>query len=315
MRTLVLMLSALFSSSVFASMMMNCPVGQMRIATTQGLVCVPRMTPQVQDPFCPPWLNNGINNPFMGFPAPLYQTQVMPYWAYQGHLYYPNLAYPGPWQYPGIQAKYYPGQGEVFAAKPNVYVDSIHAEKKFTFKFVAQSDKNFLVTTPLLDKELSWKGKIVEKDKFEVDEANYDYLFYDLRLPKENMQFTHGLCATREGAIDWMLGDLKEMKHSQTSLQDFEEHWRVKIPDYPYYCIYPQYNRQLDPVIPVEIDVEQNTFIRSLYVLIPHRKEPDMDDPQEVPFPSQDPAEYRPSAKIKRENMFREWGVAFLGFE
>src|SRR5690606_17574011 len=170
-------------------------------------------------------------------------------------------------------------------------------------------------TTPLLSKEHSWQGKVIDKDKFEVDEANYDYLFYDLRLPKEKMQFTHGVCTTREMAIEWMLSDLKLMKYSAISLQDFEEHWRVKIPDYPYYCIYPQYNAQLDPVIPVEIDLEQTSFIRSLYVLIPHKKEPNVDDPQEIPFPTQDPGEFRPGAKIQRENMFREWGVAFLGFE
>jgi hypothetical protein len=128
------------------------------------------------------------------------------------------------------------------------------------------------------------------------------------------MQFEGGLCATREDAIQWMMKDLKEMKYSDISLQDFEEHWRVKIPDYPYYCIYPQYNTQLDPILPVEIDVDQNTFIRSLYVLVPQKKEPNEDEPQEIPFPIKDPAEFRPSAKIKRENEFREWGVAFLGY-
>jgi hypothetical protein len=88
----------------------------------------------------------------------------------------------------------------------------------------------------------------------------------------------------------------------------------VKIPDYPFYCLYPQYNRELDPVLPVEIDVDQNTFIRSLYVLVPHKKEPDIEEPQEIPLPTNDPAEARPGAKITREVMFREWGVAFLGY-
>ena len=128
------------------------------------------------------------------------------------------------------------------------------------------------------------------------------------------MQFTNGICATRENAIEFMLKDLREMKYSSLAIQDFEEHWRVKIPDYPFYCLYPQYNRELDPILPVEIDVDQNTFIRSLYVLVPHKKEPDIEDPQEIPLPMNDPAEARPSARITREVMFREWGVAFLGY-
>ena len=104
------------------------------------------------------------------------------------------------------------------------------------------------------------------------------------------------------------------MKYSAIALQDFEEHWRVKIPEYPYYCVYPQYNSQLDPILPVEIDIEQNTFMRSLYVLVPHKVEPDMESEPEIPFPSGDPGEFRPSSRIQRENMFREWGVAFLGY-
>lgn len=306
-----------FSLIVFdakAQVYNNCPPGMMKTWTQSvGFQCVHRMTfePQVfQGCFGPV----GPANPFINFPTPLYQPNVQPWWATQGNYFYPNMYSPGPWQYPGIQQHYYPGQGQVFAAKPNVYVESIHKDKKFDFTFVSPTKPHFLATTPVLDKSLKWSGKIVEKDKFEVDGVFYDYLFYDVRLPKEKMQFDHGVCVTREGAIEWMMKDLKEMKYSSISLQDFEEHWRVKIPDYPFYCIYPQYNSQLDPILPVEIGVDQNTFIRSLYVLVPHKKEPDSEDPQEIPFPSKDPSEYRPGARILRENMFREWGVAFLGY-
>ncbi len=304
----------LLSFNAFGSAMMDCGPNLMRVWTQAGgFTCMPRLNPIQADPTCLVWQQPMISNPFANF-GPLYSAQPLPWWAYQGNLYYPNMMYPGAWQYPGIQAQYYPGQGEVFAAKPNVYVDSIHKEKKFKFKFVSQTKPSFLAVTPLLQKDLSWVGKITERDKFEVDESYYDYLFYDVRLPKEKMQFENGVCATREAAIEFMLKDLREMKYSSLSLQDFEEHWRVKIPDYPFYCIYPQYNRELDPVLPVEIDVEQNTFIRSLYVLVPHKKEPDIEEPQEIPFPHKDPAEARPSARITREVMFREWGVAFLGY-
>lgn len=303
----------MISVNVFAQ---NCPPGLIKIWTQSvGFTCVPAMNNQsqiIQGCFGPTMPLS--QNPFAFFPTPLYQTQTQPWWATQGNLYYPNVNYPGPWAYPGIQQNYYPGHGQVFAAKPNVYVDSVHPSTKFSFKFTSQEKPHFLATTPVLSKSLNWQGKIVEKDKFEVDDVYYDYLFYDVRLPKEKMQFENGLCSTREDAIQWMLKDLKEMKYSALSLQDFEEHWRVKIPDYPYYCIYPQYNSQLDPILPVEIDVEYNTFIRSLYVLVPHKKEPDAEEPQEIPFPIKDPAEFRPGSKIKREVEFREWGVAFLGY-
>lgn len=305
---LTLMVGDLFAASL------TCPANMMRVWTQSvGYSCVVRFNPMVQDPFCAYPGPLGMN-PLQIFPGPLFQKQLMPGWAAQGNLYYPNVSYPGAWAYPGIQAKYYSGQGEVFAAKPNVYVESVRDNQKFKFKFVSSRKPQFLATTPQLDKTQTWSGKIVEKDKFEVDDVYYDYLFYDLRLPREQMQFSNGLCSTRDGVIEWMLKDLKEMKYSEIALQDFDEHWRVKIPDYPFYCIYPQYNRELDPIIPIEIDSEQTTFIRSLYVLVPHQKTPDMADDHAIPLPGKDPSEFRPGTKIQREIMFREWGVAFLGY-
>ncbi len=255
------------------------------------------------------------SNPFANFPSPLYRPYPEPWWASQGHLFYPNLGYPGPWLFPGINQRYYPGQGEVFAAKPNVYVSSVQDPRPFTFQFLSSGDLSFLATTPILPKSLKWSGTIVGGDKFQVGGILYDYLFYDIRLPKEKMQFEAGICSSREEVIQWMLSDLREMKYPVISLQDFEEHWRVKIPKYSFYCVYPQYNGQLDPALAVEIDVEQNTFFRSLYVLVPHAKEPDVDSgPPAVPYPFKDPSALRPRARIQREVEFREWGVAFLGF-
>ncbi|WP_408099019.1 hypothetical protein ACJVC5_08885 [Peredibacter sp. HCB2-198] len=311
MKAFIILLLMFTSLSAFSSAVIDCGPNLIRVWTqSNGMTCVPRMVTTQSQLYCLP-----INaQPFQmsllqNFPVTL-QNQT-PWWAIQGNLYYPNMFYPGAWSYPGIQSNYYSGQGQVFAAKPNVYVETVLPSTKFSFKFVTK--QHFLAQTPLLNKN-EWRGRIFEKDKFEVDDVNYDYLFYDVRLPKEKMQFDHGMCSTREDAIAWMVKDLKELKHSDLSLQDFEEHWRVKIPDYPYYCVYPQYNRELDAAIPVEIDLERTTFIRSLYVLVPHKKEPDVDEPQEIPFPTNDPTEYRPGVKITRENTFREWGVAFLGF-
>lgn len=305
-----------------ATSIMSCGYGQIRIWTQMyGYACVQsyQTTPtdcvlcQTSQQNLGPYQANWFNT----FPPAIYQPYAQPWWATQGNMYYPNMYYPGAWNnqgyYPGINANYYHGQGGVFAAKPNVYIESIHQEKKFTFSFTSKEELSFLATTPVLDEKNTWKGKILSKDRFEVEDIHYDYLFYDIRLPKEKMQFERGLCATREEAINWMLGDLREMKYPAIALQDFEEHWKVKIPDYPFYCIYPQYNQQLDPILPVSISLDQTEFTRSLYVLVPHRKEPDVDEPQVIPFPLLDSAEIRPKALIKRENMFKEWGVAFLG--
>lgn len=317
MKILFSILTLIFAAQVLA----DCKPGQIRAwDKDKGYACVKRFQNLVDDCVTCQGCNDrapGFETLLASFPSAIYQQKSQPWWAQQGNFHYPNLHYPGAWtnktKSPGIDAKYYPGKGEVHALKPNVYIESIHNEKKFTFSFNSKEPLSFLATTPPLDEKNSWKGKIVNKDRFEVDDIHYDYLFYDIRLPKEKMQFSRGLCATREATIKWMLEDLTAMKYPAIALQDFEEHWNVKIPDFPFYCIYPQYNQELDAVLPVSINLEQVFLNRSLYVLIPHRKEPDVDEPQEIPFPILDSAEVRPVVLVKYENMFKEWGVAFLG--
>lgn len=318
MKSFIFLLFLILSFKVQSSILPECGPNLMRVwSQSVGFTCVPRFPTQVNDCIVcqgayPNY--NSYPNWFQNFPPAIYQPQVMPWWAYQGNMHYPNLHYPGAWSYPGMNSHYYPGQGEVYAAKPNVYVESIYEEKKFSLTFdLPKEELSFLATTPILDEQNTWRGKIIGKDKFEVDDIYYDYLFYDIRLPKEKMQFTHGHCATREDTISWMLKDLKEMSYPAIALQDFEEHWKVKIPDYPYFCIYPQYNQQLDSALPVTVNLAHTNFIRALFILVPHKEAPDANSPQTVPLPLKDSTQIRPPSLIKHENMLKEWGVAFLG--
>lgn len=311
MRAFILLLS------LFALDALACPAGLVNIWTqSSGYACVPRYPSSYNDcvvcqsnyqahlPYNPNW--------FQQFPPAVYQPQVMPWWAYQGNFYYPNFHYPGAWANNNINQNYYPGQGQVHALKPNVYIESIHHEKKFSFAFSSKEKLSFLSTTPILSQQNSWKGKIVGNDKFEIEGINYDYLFYDIRLPKEKMQFEKGVCATKEETVKWMLADLKAMNYPVIALQDFEQHWSVKLPNYPFFCIYPQYNSVLDEALPVTITLDHSEFIRALYVLTAHRDEPDSEKPQTIPLPLLEPESMRPKGLVRRENNFREWGVAFL---
>jgi hypothetical protein len=316
MKTLLVFLLLSYVPVVFGKFVADgCPPDKIRTWNPQyGYVCgnFPSVSTDCimcQNNYQGHWPHHNL---FTNFPSPIYQPQVMPWWAYQGNMYYPNLHYPGAWSNHGMNSHHYPGQGQVFAAKPNVYVETIHRDKKFSFTF-KQKDVSFLATTPILDQDLSWKGRLADGDKFELAGINYDYLFYDVRLPKEKMQFDAGLCATREDTIKWMLKDLGEMSYPQISLQDFDQHWTVKIPDYPYFCIYPQYNHVLDEALPVEISLEQTQFIRTLYVLVPHKSQPSIHEEQKVPLPTQETESNRPKGHIRKEVNLREWGVAFLG--
>jgi hypothetical protein len=311
-----------FGLSAYSTSIANpasvCTYGQVRIALPNGgYYCGQGGYPQqntncvmcqyYQQQSMMPWYTQQQN------PYPFFNPNPTPWWATQGQMYYPNMMYPGAWQYPGMHSYHYNGNGQVYAAKPNIYVSSVNENVKFQLQFTAENP-SFLVTTPYLLDDNSWKGKIVDKDRFEVDNIFYDYLFYDVRLDIKKMQFQAGYCADRETVITMMLSDLKELKHSSISLQDFEEHWRVKIPNYPYYCVYPQYNKQLDEAFPVSITPKAE-YIRSLYILVPHQETPRISEGQFPPLPHEDSNSFRPSVLIRKELELREWGVAFLASE
>lgn len=274
----------------------------------RGNHCAIRMVDKASEENCLPLIFPQLKN----F-EDLLGAKELPWWATQGKLLFPNVESPGVWKNHKIDASFYPGEGEIFAGKPNIYIQSIHDEKKMKFRFFGQAPKHFLATTPMLSERNSWEGKIVERDKFEIDGTYYDYLFYDIRLPRSFMQFQAGVCISRKEVIEWMLNDLKAMDFPPISLSDFEEHWRVKIPDYPFFCIYPQYNEQLDVAVPVALDLEQSSLTRVLYVLIPSQGSPELEGDSQLSPPTQNPEFNRPATKIQRENMFKEWGVAFLG--
>jgi hypothetical protein len=174
MKSFFYFFTLLFATQALA----NCRSGQLRVwKKDSGYACVQRFQAAPSD--CVSCQGQAQKSPllekmFANFPAPVYQPKSLPWWAHQGNFHFPNLHFPGAWtnqkRSPGIDAKYYPGQGEVHALKPNIYVQSIHAEKKFTFSFSSKEALSFLATTPALDEKNSWSGKIVKNDRFEVED-------------------------------------------------------------------------------------------------------------------------------------------------
>jgi hypothetical protein len=242
------------------------------------------------------------------WPMMAWQTQPqMPWWAMQGNMYYPNMHFPGAWQGQGMNHQQYPGSGPVMMGKPNIYIDT-KEEVNFDITF-SNPNQEFIATAPYLDDSNSWKVK-AKKDYFFVDGVAYGYLFYDARASLEDFQFEQGVCSTRDSILEIMQQDLIALEHSQRSLEDFSKYWKIKMPNYPYYCLYPQYNNQMQKAAPLKVSLEAD-FSRVLYILIPLKSLALKNKEIYPPLPQKDFTPSRPSpmdAKIK----LKEWGVAFL---
>jgi hypothetical protein len=306
-------------SSVWASSMITCPPGQARLSHPQGgLYCAPLYQAFPQAPMdCYVCQQAYYQRQMQTAPWMMPQAQLpwgynpySPWWAQQGRMTYPNFSYPGMWQYPGVQAHHYPGGGGVFAAKPNVYVKNSGVKlASFRMTFDTSKGATFLATTPWL-KEESWEG-LVTTDAFRVENVRYDYLFYDARLPHTAMQFRAGWCVDRERLVEGMVQELRELRFSALALQDFKEHWNEKIPQEPVYCVYPQFNAQLDAALPVEI-TPQAPFLRVVFILVPHRQQERLPASVFPELPRHSHLPLRPVISEAGPLEYMEWGVAFM---
>ena len=239
-----------------------------------------------------------------------YSMNVQPWWVTQGQFYYPNFNYPGAWQNNGIHAQHYPGNNEAVALKPNIYVEHKgYFTQDFKISFDLKEKMEFLATTPKLT-NFSWEGE-VKGEKFTVNKVAYDYLFYDARFDHTKLQFEHGACVDKDGLVSLMLKNLKEMTFTQLALKDFEEHWNIKIPSYPFYCVYPQYNKELDVVSPLKFSPEEAHIVRVLFMVVPHEKSPKTLAGQFPQLPNRSIAAIIPLPK-EAKTTFYEWGVGFL---
>jgi len=294
----------------------NCPMGYYRVqpnAFTPSS-CVPfGQNMNMGMPFCYHCQNNYWGsqqfNPFMNpYANPFMPNQNLPWWAMQGQMYYPNMHYPGSWHNQGINPNPYPGNGDMVALKPNIYMTS-KAPVKFELEFT-DSKMQFLATTPYLSDGQKWNAT-VSGESVEVDQVKYGYLFYDARSKLDHLQFEAGVCTTRKELVQIMHADLKNLKHTKRSLEDFMQHWQIKIPDFPYYCLYPQYNDVLDRVFPYRVSTSAS-ISRVLYVVVPYKS---LELKQKNVFPPLPRADFKaqhPTISPDAKLMIQEWGVAFL---
>ena len=129
----------------------------------------------------------------------------------------------------------------------------------------------------------AWEGEFTKNQKFKVNDIEYDYLFYDYRFDHHKLQYENEICSDRETIIKLMQKDLEKQNYPKVSLKDFYEHWNQKMPKINFYCMSPQYNKQLDEHYPIE--TQGLEIVRSLYLVVPHEKAPRIKEGQFPPLP------------------------------
>lgn len=247
------------------------------------------------------------------YPFPPYiQPSMSPWWLYQAP-FYPNYFYPGQWMNFGLNSGYYPGQGHVGLAKPNVY---FHGPKGTKFKMQIQmidNQANWLATVP--DYDLGWSGKIAEGNKIEIGKPHYSFLYYDLRTDEKPFQSKSGFCSNRAESLKKMSEVLKNQGFSSQEIFDFEEYWQIKMPPKDV-CVFPQTENELDRIVKLEIRPHPDHIRRMVFVVVYQDSTKTKYKGKFLTKPTQNwvslKSERAPSSKNSNLLEIHEWGVAFL---
>ncbi len=240
--------------------------------------------------------------------VPIYnQYQYYPWWNQYGMMRYNNWNYPGMWHYPGNYPRYpqYPGNGDMIAMKPNVYVSG-KTGQEFDLKIEFLGESNLLIASPSISS--GWKGKISAKNKLTVGGVDYRYLYYDYRFNGKDLQMEAGFCGQKAEVVNQMAGVLEKLRFAKSEIKDFLDHWPVKMPSSPYYCVFPQETKQLQSAVKLSVEGDHVLTQMNFLVVPKEVMKRELASTIKPWLPGNDLVKLD-SSKIQ----VREWGVTFGG--
>jgi hypothetical protein len=101
---------------------------------------------------------------------------------------------------------------------------------------------------------------------FNTIDGQYGYLFYE-SLQYDNCQYSFGWVVACRDLENFFRDNTTQTGFIEQEINDFIEYWIPKLQEYPYYAIYPQYNKELDEMIQLKFSTEPTNLIRLIYTL------------------------------------------------
>jgi len=163
--------------------------------------------------------------------------------------------------------------------KPNIYIypmKEIDLDVNITFPHSGEVIKS------IPEYPNQWQDLQIKPDGKINDE--YNYLYYESIQPNF-FQKTKGWVVKCENLKDFFNNNLQQSGYNQNEISDFIEHWIPRLIDSEYYAIYPQYNKQLDPLIQLNFSKQPDNILRLTYYIVKlHSNEIDLPKPEIPPF-------------------------------
>jgi len=145
--------------------------------------------------------------------------------------------------------------------KPNIY---IYPQTEINLDVNISFPKSGKVIKSIPEFPEQWQNLQIKPDGKINDK--YNYLFYESIQPNI-FQKTKGWIVKLENLTIFFQKNLQRSGFNQNEINDFIEHWIPILTDSKYYAIYPQYNKQLDPLIQLEFSQKPDNILRLTYLV------------------------------------------------
>jgi hypothetical protein len=147
------------------------------------------------------------------------------------------------------------------AEKPNIY---LYPETEINLDVNITFPKEGRVSKSIPEFPAQWKNLKIKPDGKINDK--YDYLFYET---EQLAQFSpvKGWVIARKELENFFRYNMKQTGFIDREIEDFVTYWLPRFTESEYYAIYPQYNKQIDPLIKLEFSQQPDSILRLIYIV------------------------------------------------
>ncbi len=179
---------------------------------------------------------------------------------------------------------------EVVAYKPNIY---LYPEEETGLSVELSFPKGGKILKSIPSYKSKWKVKVKPNGKID---NKFPFLFYESSQPNEWQQES-GWLVNRDSLEDFFEHNMQAYGFNSTEIYHFTSYWVPRLDKSKFYLVYPQENKEIDPLIRLETSIKAQHILR-LHYFIKEASENSHVKKHKIP------------QKIERKGFFIcEWGV------
>jgi len=144
--------------------------------------------------------------------------------------------------------------------KPNIYLHPV-TQTEITVRLDFPAGGGITVSEPTYAE--GWTVNVTPDGRID---GGYDYLFYEAEVPPE-WQFERAWVVQQRQLETFFTENLTAHGFNDPEIADFVEYWVPRLEDHAFYVIYPQYAKQIEPLIGLAVEPEPDSLLRLYYAI------------------------------------------------